>query len=70
MQHNTHTQTNMCVTMETLVLIPLTTNPQAHFTVYTVYTVYWSQTQGQEMTHRYPNTVGDTYCTHPLLKLR
>ena len=55
--------------METLVLMYITTNPQAHFTIYTVYTVHWSQTQEQEMTHRYPNTFGDTYtyCTHPLL---
>ena len=59
----------MCVTMETLVLIYLTTNPQAHFTIYTVYTVHWSQTVGQEMTVVAPNTFGDThtYCTHTLL---
>ena len=48
---------------ENIYLIYLTTNPQAHF----VYTVHWSQTQGEEMT--LPNAFGDTYtyCA-PLVK--
>ena len=46
--------------METLVLIYLTTNPRAHFTIYTVYTAHRPQTVGQEMTVVTPNTFGDT----------